>query len=162
MAAQGGRGRSPSTAGSPLERRRSSIGHELGHWHHHKGRMLICMRRRPSSMCPTHLSNGTPAAVDSARMLGTSAAMPTPRISAPLGDLIKGRDLMREQHRIVQRRQQHRGADLNSLEPRRNYRHQGERLVAAQTNPRLRWRRSRAAPPAPRNRARVPSRVRPP
>ena len=27
---------------SPLERRRFSLAHELGHWHHHKGRMLFC------------------------------------------------------------------------------------------------------------------------
>jgi hypothetical protein len=27
---------------SPPERRRFSLAHELGHWHHHKGRMLFC------------------------------------------------------------------------------------------------------------------------
>jgi Zn-dependent peptidase ImmA (M78 family) len=26
----------------PLERQRFSVGHELGHWHHHRGRCLIC------------------------------------------------------------------------------------------------------------------------
>lgn len=30
-----------STRSSP-ERRRFSIGHELGHWHHHRGRILFC------------------------------------------------------------------------------------------------------------------------
>ena len=27
---------------SSPERRRFSIGHELGHWHHHRGRILFC------------------------------------------------------------------------------------------------------------------------
>src|SRR5262249_39803047 len=26
----------------PPERQRFSVGHELGHWHHHRGRCLIC------------------------------------------------------------------------------------------------------------------------
>jgi hypothetical protein len=29
-------------SGSMLERRRFSIGHELGHWHHYRGRILFC------------------------------------------------------------------------------------------------------------------------
>ena len=27
---------------SSPERRRFSVGHELGHWHHHRGRVLLC------------------------------------------------------------------------------------------------------------------------
>ena len=50
--------------------------------------------------------------------MGTSAAMPTPRMSRPLGDLTKDRDLMREQYWIVQHRQQHHGADMDSLSVR--------------------------------------------
>ena len=42
----------------------------------HKARQ----RRSPSSMRPTRFSNGTPAATNSARILGTSEAMPTPRM----------------------------------------------------------------------------------
>jgi Zn-dependent peptidase ImmA (M78 family) len=30
---------------SPLERRRFSLGHELGHWHHHRGQVLFCANR---------------------------------------------------------------------------------------------------------------------
>ena len=33
---------SPSTAAACPERRRFSLAHELGHWHHHRGRVLFC------------------------------------------------------------------------------------------------------------------------
>ena len=39
--------------------------------------------RSPSSMRPTRFSNGTPQATNSARMFGTSLAMPTPRMKRP-------------------------------------------------------------------------------
>ena len=39
--------------------------------------------RSPSSMRPTRFSNGTPQATNSARMFGTSLAMPTPRMNRP-------------------------------------------------------------------------------
>jgi hypothetical protein len=37
----------------------------------------------PSINVPTRLSNGTPADRNSARMLGTSLAMPMPRMTRP-------------------------------------------------------------------------------
>src|SRR6266851_1502771 len=40
-------------------------------------------RRSPSSMRPTRFSNGTPQATNSARILATSLAMPTPRMKRP-------------------------------------------------------------------------------
>src|SRR6266849_4348099 len=48
-------------------------------WPVHSARI----RRSPSIMRPTRLSNGTPQAANSARMFGTSAAMPTPRMKRP-------------------------------------------------------------------------------
>ena len=64
----------PSTAPSTFQRPSQSTGLPL-----HSARM----RRTPSNMRPTRFSNGTPAAVNSARTLGTSAAMPTPRMIRP-------------------------------------------------------------------------------
>ena len=39
-----------------------------------------------------------------------------------LADLVEGRDLMGQQHRVAQRRQQHRGAELDAPRPRRDAR----------------------------------------
>lgn len=43
----GGRNRAIITVSSrgTAERRRFSVGHELGHWHHHRGRILVCGAR---------------------------------------------------------------------------------------------------------------------
>jgi Zn-dependent peptidase ImmA (M78 family) len=37
------------------ERRRFSLAHELGHWHHHRGRMLFCGKGEVGNFAPTAL-----------------------------------------------------------------------------------------------------------
>ena len=49
---------------------------------------------------------------------------------AAFGDLVEGRKLVREKHRIAHRRQQHRGADLDPRQPGSDSRKQSQRIVA--------------------------------
>ena len=85
--------------------------------------------RSPSSMRPTRFSNGTPQATNSARMFGTSLAMPTPRMKRPSLIWSRGRDAVRQHDRVAQCRQQHRGAQLDATGARGDRRQQGQRLV---------------------------------
>ena len=85
--------------------------------------------RSPSIMRPTRFSNGTPQAANSARMFGTSRAMPDAQDEASLRHLVQRRHLVRQQHRVAQRRQQHRGAQRDARHPAGHAGEQRQRIV---------------------------------
>jgi Zn-dependent peptidase ImmA (M78 family) len=75
---------------SPPDRRRFSLAHELGHWHHHKGRMLFCVEtgnhsRRFKSRNEDRTTSARPV---SATPTGSDGGSATARTSRPRGSIL--------------------------------------------------------------------------
>ena len=83
-------------------RRRFSIAHELGHWHHHRGRQLVCRLGAPDAGASTTPAVGT--AVDPERQADLYAAdllMPTFLVDHVLGEY-EGQPSLRLVERLAQ------------------------------------------------------------